>query len=346
MSVPNVPQPQGGGPPPPHIGTDFDALRQALETENNNIDIQNQTIQNSNQQLQQAISDLGVSHKTMNENLSGLLHQMDQEIQGQEHLVRDVSGMAKSNQGAAEALSQIESNRTELKQKMVATSAKLEQVTKSLADEEQKGRTLSQVNQQLHALHENQVAKIRTNVELLKQLNQSIQTLTDQAQRLKAETDPKHNIVTMYILYPYLIKIRTIFGDFITKQQSKPAQNSIINVQTVQQLILSFRDLAQLSFQQSLQSVQSVVETLQHVSQTLTNVQKVADDQKRQNLPQQEPESFFLNYQRKIQDVQEFWIQPTNTFYLIATWLRDFCNVQYDPDVQATLNKYNIPVLR
>jgi chromosome segregation ATPase len=331
-------QPPPQGPPQPRVEDNITALRQELETENKNIDIQNQAIQQSNQDLAKAITELDESHRIMHSQVSALVNQVTVDMEGQEHLINDVSGMAKSSAEAASALRRIESGRQELKDNLSSVTAQLEKTTKTLDDEKGKVRSLSEVNQQLHNLHVQQVQKIKENVELLKQLNDGIKRLTIQAEQLKAETDPKHSVVQLYTSFPYLLKLRLAFGNFI-KQQLQP--NTSINVQTVQQILEKFNVLAINILNQSIDSVGSIVSVLQGVNATLGNIQQVANDQQKQNLQSEvKSDIFFQNYKSKIELVKTFWSQQSNSFYLIATWLRDFAQIQYDQDLKTKLQQY------
>ena len=339
---PSPPPPQGP-PPPPHQITNIDALRQQLEAENRNIEIQNQSIQRSNEGLQQAIGDLGISHEMMQTQLSMLLNKMSEEIQGQEHLVKDVSGMASSNAGAAEALRRIESSRETLTSQITETKKQLAQVSQTLTEEQKKGERLTQVNEQLHDLHLDQVAKIQTNVELLKKLDAAIQHLTAQAQQLKVETDPKQSIVGIYIHFPYLIKIRNAFGTFINNPQIKP--KSTIDNGMVSQILNAFNPVVNDMNEQSLRSVKSVVEILQNVNQTLTGMQQVAGDNGRSVLPQsQQTPPFFQDYESKIESVKQFWNQEGCAFYLVATWTQEFCKIPYTPALTSQLHDLLIKI--
>ena len=332
-------QPPQGPSPPPHQITDVDALRQQLEAENRNIEIQNQSIQRSNEGLQQAIGDLGNSHKMMHDQLDQLLKEMSEEIQGQEHLVKDVSGMASSNAGAAEALRRIESSRETFKSQITETKKQLAQVSQTLTEEQKKGERLTQVNEQLHALHLDQVGKIQTNIELLKKLDAAIQQLTAQAQKLKLETDPKQSIVAIYIHHPYLIKIRAAFETFINNPKIKPQPNSTIDTGIVKKILNEFNPMANEMIEESLRSVKSVVEILQNVNQTLTGMQQVADDDNSRPVPQSQQQSqpFFRDYESKIESVRQFWNQAEFAFYLIATWIREICGIQYAPELTSQL---------
>ena len=305
----------------PQSSTYIDSLRRQLETENQSLDGQNTILTDSTLQLKKAIDNLNATHQNLRLEVDGFLDQIVKEFQVEDHLIKDVTAMAKANPQAAEALARIESNREEMKKQMQETKESLGQVQKQLEDERKKGLTLAEVNQQLFELHQLQVAKIKTNIELLKQLQTEITTLTEQAKRLKNETDPTHGYIRYYAEFPFLIKIRNLFMSWVTNNNQQGQKNMNVMRDITARFTTQVNDM----MNQSSENVREVINTLNIVNRTLSGVQQVAENKSPSGASSSSSPitNFFPQYEEKISKVTQFWNSNDVNLFFVITWMKE-----------------------
>jgi hypothetical protein len=303
----------------PQSSTYIEMLKRQLETENQSLDGQNSILSQSTSELKEAIANLNGTHQNLRSEVDGFLNQIVKEFQVEDHLIKDVTAMAKANPQAAEALARIESNREEMKKQIEQTKESLGNVQKQLEDEHKKGLTLAEVNQQLFELHQVQVQKIKTNVDLLKALQGEITTLTEQAKRLKNETDPTHGYIRYYAQFPFLIKIRNLFMSWV----SNNIQQGEKNMNVMREITSRFTTQVNEMMNKSGENIKEVINTLNIVNRTLSGVQQVAENKSPSGSSVSPITDFFPQYEEKISRVTQFWNSNDVNLFFVITWMKE-----------------------
>lgn len=312
-----------------------------------------QQVQNQRTELTRVSDGLVPLAKELNNILNGLdqtqqgvrtkfnefLSEIEKQISLNEHLIKDVSAMAKTGQAAQEALRQAEESKkqveslnkqlqdsSELMRRQVAdfkTSAEKaeEEKKKALADQNR----LQNENSELSALHNYHIQTIATSIQTLTELRQEIEKMKQVTTSLKSTTGVIHGYVNWYVKYPYLIKIRELViknnlnthPSVVSEPQLEIAQiNDLTNFFTQNPITPSINN--------TIKEIQTIIESL---GDTTPNVKQR-----------------WTEIVQKLNDTMTFWKSAsvndyTHGFFFIALWVHEITKRPYSNDLKNILDQ-------